>query len=96
MRSALVLGYVCAIFVAVVAGTYGLNAGISLYLVASGRARPGEPIYLDERAAPVAESAVGVLVSVLIVALGAVACSSIRRQLHGGSRREKCLRRHGS
>lgn len=84
MRSLLFLGYVCAFVVAIVAAVYGLNAGIRLYLVASGHARPGEAIYLDELAVPVRESGVAVLVSVVTVVAATLACGALRRRLNAG------------
>ena len=70
--------------VAFVGCLYVAFAGIDAYMVASGRAAPGEPIFLDELARPLAESLHDVAVGIALIAAALFARWYIRRKIGSG------------
>ena len=59
---------------------YVAFGGIEVYLVASGRAAPGEPIFLDTLAQPLAESLRNVAIGIGLIALAMLVRWFIRRK----------------
>ena len=70
--------------VAFVGCLYVAFAGIEAYMVASGRAAPGEPIFLDELARPLAESLHDLGIGITLIAAALFARWYIRRKLASG------------
>jgi hypothetical protein len=58
-------------------------AGIDAYMVLSGRAMPGEPIFLDQLASPLDESLAAIGIGVLILC----AATAVHLYLGRGTRR---------
>lgn len=84
-RLLLVLLAAAMAVVAFIAAIAVVFAGIDAYMVASGRAMPGEPIFLDTLARPLAESLRDAAIGIAIIALAAVVRAYIERRLRPSS-----------
>ena len=71
--------------VAVLGCLYVVFPGLNAYMVASGRAAPGEPIFLDELALPLSESLSGVATGIALMTVAWLVRWCIRRRTARGA-----------
>ena len=81
MRSLLILAAGALILVALLGCLYATFGGIGIYMVMSGRALPGEPMFLDELTPSLADSVVQAGIGVVLIAGALTGRAYIRRLL---------------
>ena len=80
-RALLVFVSAAMAVVAFIAAIAVVFAGIDAYMVASERAMPGEPIFLDTLAQPLGDSLLNVAIGIAIIGFAAVVRAYIERRL---------------